>query len=443
MTGVHSGGFRRLCRTLIGAAALVAFATAADAASINVSWTAPTKNADGSALNDLAGYRLYMGTSTPSCPSGSYHTVNAPASTTRITGLNASTTYFVRITAVDRSGNESGCSATASGVARGDVTVTPTSTVSFGSLRTGATADRTFTVQNTSGGAVSGSASVSAPFSIVSGGSFSLAAGASHAVVVRFRPTAAGSFTTNANFTVAGDTTQRVLNGSATASGSPAPSPSPSPAPPASSGPLRVFITQPKNGATVAGSGTAVIWVEGTSGSSNSFFLSVNGVNEGNRTTSSRGPVTIPWSGIANGRRTFTVTVRDATGKVGSATSTVTVTGSSASAPPPAPAPSNPSSPPSSPSNSAVKVFITQPTGGASLRGTAWVVLWAEGTSGSSNTFTLSVNGSTVGSKTTNVRGPVSIPWTTSGTGSRTLTATVRDASGHIGRATVTVTLAN
>jgi hypothetical protein len=90
-----------------------------------------------------------------------------------------------------------------------------------------------------------------------------------------------------------------------------------------------------------------------------------------------------------------------------------------------------------------VKVFITQPTGGASLRGTAWVVLWAEGTSGSSNTFTLSVNGSTVGSKTTNVRGPVSIPWTTSGTGSRTLTATVRDASGHTGRATVTVTLAN
>jgi hypothetical protein len=439
MSGVHSGDFRRLCRTLIGAAAIVAFATAAEAASINVSWTAPTRNADGSALNDLAGYRLYMGTSTPSCPSGSYHSVNAPAVSTRITGLNASTTYFVRITAVDRSGNESGCSATASGVARGDVTVTPTSTVSFGNLRTGATADRTFTVQNTSGGTVSGSASVSAPFSIASGGSFSLAAGASHAVVVRFRPTAAGSFTTNANFTVAGDTTQRVLNGSATASGSPAPSQPPAPAPPSSNGPLRVFITQPKNGATVAGSGTAVIWVEGTSGSSNTFFLSVNGVNEGSRTTSSRGPVTIPWSGVASGRRTFTATVRDATGKVGSATNTVTVTGSGASAPPPAPAPSQPSPP----SNSAVKVFITQPTGGATLRGTAWVVLWAEGTSGSSNTFTLSVNGSTIGTKTTSARGPVSIPWTTSGTGSRTLTATVRDASGHTGRATVTVTLAN
>jgi hypothetical protein len=439
---------------VIGAAAIAAFGTAADAASINVNWTAPTTNADGSALNDLAGYRLYMGTSTPSCPSGSYHSVNAPASSTSITGLNASTTYFVRITAVDSSGNESGCSAAASGVARGDVTVTPTSTVSFGNLTTGATADRTFTVQNTSGSTVSGSASVSAPFSIVSGGSFSLAAGASHAVVVRFGPTAAGSFTTNANFTVAGDTTQRVLNGSATAAGSPAPSqpaapsqppaPSqPSPAPPSSNGPLRVFITQPKNGATVAGSGTAVIWVEGTSGSSNSFFLSVNGVNEGSQTTPSRGPVTIPWSGIANGRGTFTATVRDATGKVGSATNTVTVTGSGASAPPPAPAPSQPSSPPSSPSNSAVKVFITQPKAGASLRGTAWVVLWAEGTSGSSNTFTLSVNGSTVGSKTTSARGPVSIPWTTSGIGNRTITATVRDASGHTGQATVTVTLAN
>ena len=93
MSGVYSGDLRRLCRTVIGiTAAVVAFGTTAEAASVNVSWTAPTKNADGSALNDLAGYRLYMGTSTPSCPSGSYHSVNAPATNTRITGLNASTT---------------------------------------------------------------------------------------------------------------------------------------------------------------------------------------------------------------------------------------------------------------------------------------------------------------------------------------------------------------
>jgi hypothetical protein len=91
-----------------------------------------------------------------------------------------------------------------------------------------------------------------------------------------------------------------------------------------------------------------------------------------------------------------------------------------------------------------LRVAITQPTGGATVGGTAWVVLWVEGASGSSNTFSLSVNGTPVGSQTTSGRGPVSIPWTTSGAnGSRTLTAIVRDASGNTGRASVTVTVRN
>jgi hypothetical protein len=97
------------------------------------------------------------------------------------------------------------------------------------------------------------------------------------------------------------------------------------------------------------------------------------------------------------------------------------------------------------PASGAVRVFITQPAGGASLGGTAWVVLWSEGTSGSANAFTLRVGNTTIGSQTTSARGPVSIPWTTTSlpNGSHTLTATVQDATGQSGSATATVTVRN
>jgi hypothetical protein len=206
--------------------AMLAVAGAAQAAVVNVSWTAPATNADGSRLTDLSGYRIYIGTSTPSCPGSSYHAVASSTSTptanqtvsATITGLNAGTSYSVRISAVDRNGNESACSPTVNGVARGALSVSPTGTVSFGSIVLGLLVDRTFTVQNTSGSSLSGSATVGAPFSIVSGGSFSLAAGASQNVVVRFRPTTLGSFAGNVRFTGGGDTISRGVSGSATGS---------------------------------------------------------------------------------------------------------------------------------------------------------------------------------------------------------------------------------
>jgi CARDB/Divergent InlB B-repeat domain len=234
-------------------AALLGLVAEAGAGLVEVSWTAPTTNANGSPLTDLAGYRVYMGTSSPACPGSSYHAVAAsdpsPAAnqTVRatITGLNAGTTYWVRITAVDSRGNQSGCTAAASGVARGTISVSPTSSVSFGSIAVGATLDRTFTVQNTSGASLSGGASVGSPFSIVSGGSFTLAAGASQNVVVRFRPTAIGSFATNVNFTAQGDTISRGLSGSTTGS---------APAPPSATPTLS--ITRGGSGTgTVTGSG--------------------------------------------------------------------------------------------------------------------------------------------------------------------------------------------
>src|SRR5207248_4552752 len=57
---------------VVAALALLSAATIArpigvEAASLNVSWQAPTTNADGTRLTTLFGYRLYFGTSTPVC----------------------------------------------------------------------------------------------------------------------------------------------------------------------------------------------------------------------------------------------------------------------------------------------------------------------------------------------------------------------------------------
>ena len=60
------------------------------------------------------------------------------------------------------------------------------------------------------------------------------------------------------------------------------------------------------------------LWVAGTSGSANSFNLIANGKYAGGVNTSSRGPVSIPWTATTNGTNTLTAWVRDATGRTGS-----------------------------------------------------------------------------------------------------------------------------
>ncbi len=455
MNGVFTCDVRRAGRALLIAAATLGWISSADAGSVTLSWTAPTTNRDGTPLRDLAGYRLYLDTRTPTCPGGPFLAVPSPAAapasaqtvSDHVTGLTASTTYFARVTAVDTSGNESTCSPAASGVARADLGVTPTAAMSFGSIAAGASIDRTFTVENTSASSLSGAASVVAPFTIASGRSFSLAPGARQNVVVRFRPTAAGIFSGNITFTAAGDTLSRGVTGTATGASTSNPTPTPAPAQsPAStpSGPLKVFITQPKAGATVSSTSWVVMWVEGTTGAANTFTLSANGAAVGSQTTSARGPVTIGWTPTTNGVHTLTAGVRDAAGRTGTTTLRVTVVGKSPAAGTPTPPPPPTAPRPTPPVNDSLKVFITQPAGGTTVRGTAWVVMWVEGTSGAANTFTLSMDGAAVGSRTTSTRGPVTIPWLTSTTnGSHTLTAVVRDAAGRTGRTSVSVTVRN
>jgi hypothetical protein len=70
-----------------------------------------------------------------------------------------------------------------------------------------------------------------------------------------------------------------------------------------------------------------VLWVDGASGTSNAFTLSVDGVTVGTSTVSSTGPVTLPWNtaSAVNGNHSITGTVRDATGNTGSTSITVRV----------------------------------------------------------------------------------------------------------------------
>jgi hypothetical protein len=187
--------------------------------------------------------------------------------------------------------------------------------------------------------------------------------------------------------------------------------------------PLALTFTSPGAGATV--SNTVSVGLSATGGSGYTYRLSIDGVQ-----VATAASYTWNTTSVANGSHTLTATVTDSAGRTASATRTVTVT--NATTPPPT-------------SNGALRVFITQPRGSATVGGTAWVVMWVEGTTGSSNAFTLSVDGVTVGSETTSARGPVTIPWVTSrnGNGSHMLRATVRDAAGNTGSTSATVTVRN
>ena len=205
--------------------------------------------------------------------------------------------------------------------------------------------------------------------------------------------------------------------------------------PPPATGSLQVAVTQPTGGAIVSGTNWAITWVTGATGT-RTYTLTAGGKTVGSGTASNTtGPASIPWDTrqVADGTQTLTVSVRDSAGKTGSINVSVTVR-NNAAAPAPTPTPVG-----------SLQVAITQPTGGSTVSGTAWVVMWVNGASGTSNVFTLSVDGTTVGTSTVANGGPVTLPWVTStpGNGSHAVKATVRDATGNTGSTSVTVTVAN
>ena len=92
------------------------------------------------------------------------------------------------------------------------LSVTPR-VIDFGTVVDGASADQSFTIMNPGESTLSGTVSTTAPFSVVSGGSFSLAAGAIQSIVVRFSPNGAGGFVTSVNFAWNGGATRRAVIG--------------------------------------------------------------------------------------------------------------------------------------------------------------------------------------------------------------------------------------
>jgi hypothetical protein len=80
--------------------------------SADVSWTAPTTNINGSALTDLAGFRIYYGTSSGKL-NQTIDVPNAAASDYVVQGLAQGTWYFA-VAAYTNEGLESGLSSVAS-----------------------------------------------------------------------------------------------------------------------------------------------------------------------------------------------------------------------------------------------------------------------------------------------------------------------------------------
>jgi hypothetical protein len=91
--------------------------------------------------------------------------------------------------------------------------VTPSS-LNFGNVTVGqCSTNQSFTVRNAGGGTLTGTAATSAPFNIVSGGSFSLGANQSAQVTVRFCPTVAGQANGTVSFSSNGGNASRSVSG--------------------------------------------------------------------------------------------------------------------------------------------------------------------------------------------------------------------------------------
>src|SRR5439155_6831220 len=187
----------------------------------------------------------------------------------------------------------------------------------FGSVNLGSFADQTFTVSNTGGGTVSGAASISAPFSVVSGSPFSLVGvGATQVVKVRFSPVVSATVSANVNFTANGGSVSRVVTATGIATDT---------VPPA------VAITTPTSSSTYSTS-TSPLALAGTA-SDNVGVTQVTWANSRGGSGTAGGTTSWTASGIVlqMGANVLTVQARDAAGN--SSTDSLTVTLSDATLP--------------------------------------------------------------------------------------------------------------
>src|SRR6267378_1100418 len=463
-------------------------------------------NADGSALSDMASFEIYYGPTDPPCPGSAFLSVASPTTspapnltvTGTLTGLTTGTLYYLAVTAVNTGGAESACSTVASAVARIDYAVSPTPTVDFGPVNIGSVADQTFTIENTGGGNVAGTLTASAPFSVISGGSFNLVGlGATTTATVRFTPVVAATATGDVTFTANGGSVSSRLTGTGVG-GNPVPTlGSLSPAIATAGGPAFSLTANGSNfvagsivrwngtartttvvsttqltatiaAADIATAGPALVTVHNPDlqvSNAQTFTITaapsltasitspIEAATVGGTVTvgmsESNGTGTISWALRLDSSTTpifstsgtaSTTSFNWDTSAVtpGAHTLTLTVQDGAGRTATATHTVTVQQAPPAT-----IKVFITQPgADGATASGTVWFTIWLENAS-SAGTLTLSIDGVVVATTTTTSNGPISMPWNSAGAvgGTHMATVSMRDSVGNTGSANRTIVI--
>lgn len=113
---------RRRPAVVLAAMALAA-AGCASGGVLDVSWSTPKTNADGSPRTDATSYVVYYSTKNQPCPGGTFvkvspRQVSDQKVSVQLTGLKPGELYYVSVVAVNSHGVWSGCSDTMSARAR-------------------------------------------------------------------------------------------------------------------------------------------------------------------------------------------------------------------------------------------------------------------------------------------------------------------------------------
>lgn len=95
--------------------------------------------------------------------------------------------------------------------------------------------------------------------------------------------------------------------------------PPPPPPPTSTPGTVKIAVTAPRANATLTGTAWATVWMDGSTSTTNTFVLFVDGVERGRTVTNSRGPVSLGWNtrAVTNGSHVITVRGTDSQAKTG------------------------------------------------------------------------------------------------------------------------------
>lgn len=287
--------FALLIMTMV-AATLHCGALTAEAAQATLAWSAPTTNTNGTAATNLAGFNVYVGTS-----SGSYsQKINAGDVTSyTVANLNSGSTYYFAVTAYNTSGMEStysnqasktfpavytitatvGSGGTITALNNSNVSLATNSTSTITSVSVTSGASQSFSIAPSTGNTLQGVTVDGTPVGAVTSYTFSSVT-ATHTISATFAAATSSTYT---------------ITASAGTGGSISPSGSLSVA----SGASQAFTITPASGYSVAG-----VTVDGTSvGAVGSYKFSA--VSANHTIQASFAATTSGGSGSSTGSTTF------------------------------------------------------------------------------------------------------------------------------------------